>query len=70
MDTAKIFRTPGNQTFTAEPINTVEVITQSDMEYISPGQSVTDQQGNQFTVLEIRQLPGRLWKVVLLPEAV
>jgi len=67
MDTAKTYRNPGNHTFTALPVHTVEVITQSDVEYFSAGQGVTDQQGTAYTILEIRQLPGCLWKVVLLP---
>jgi len=67
MDTPKVYRNPGNHSFTAAPISTIEVVTASDTEYFSAGQTVTDQAGNQFTVLEVRSLPGQMWKVVLLP---
>jgi len=63
----KTYRNPGNHTFTAAPISLIEVITQSDVEYFFAGQGVTDQSGHPFTILEIRQLPGQLWKVMLLP---
>jgi len=53
--------------FTAEPVSLKEVVTADDTENISPGQTVTDQAGNRFTVLEVRRLPGQMWRVVLLP---
>lgn len=62
----KTYRSPGNHSFTAEPVSIKEVITASDVDNISAGQVVTDQQGTAYTILEIRHVLGRLWKVVLL----
>ena len=65
----KIFTNSGNHTFREAPVSLKEVITASDTESISPGQLVHDQEGNPFTILEIRSLPSQLWRVMLLPVA-
>jgi len=64
----KIFTNSGNHTFREAPVSLKEVVTADDTENISPGQLVHDQAGNRFEILEVRQLPGQMWRVVMLPE--
>jgi len=69
MDTPTVYRSTSGHRFTAEAVSLKEVVTASDTESISPGQLVHDQEGNPFTILEIRSLPSQLWRVMLLPVA-
>lgn len=61
------YRNSGGHVIVPLPLNPIEVYTESDMDYINPGQIVKTESGNHFTVTEIRHITGRMYKVVLLP---
>lgn len=66
MDTYSSF---SGHNFTSSPISPVVVYTQDDVEPFSHGQEITDQDGQKFTVVWIKYVAGRLYRIELLPHA-
>ena len=61
------YKTFSNHTFTASSAQPVEVFTESDLDYIDPGKTVTDLDGKRYTIGAIQLVSGRLFKITLLP---
>lgn len=61
------YRTTSGHSFTSLPIETVTAFTDADVDYINPQQVVTALNGERFTILEVRHVQGRLYRIVMLP---
>ncbi|MBC7963336.1 MAG: hypothetical protein H7Y05_10375 [Steroidobacteraceae bacterium] len=61
------YRTTSGHTFAAASPQPFEVFSDGDLDNISAGQFAVDEAGNQFSILEIRLVAGRMYRITLQP---
>lgn len=61
------YENSGGHLIIPAPYDPLTLYTESEMDCINPGQIVRADDGSKHTVIEIRHISGKLYRVVLFP---